>query len=238
MTSTIYKKKQCKKCGVEFADKVCKSCRNIASAKYRETHAEEIKARSAMYRKLNKDKVQAFSAAWRKENPEKTRAGKAAWRRDNKEKISASKRLWRLKNKEKVIAQKAAWGLENKDRRKATNAAWYQKNKDLTKANKSIWRKSNLEACRIHNHNRRAKQRENGGELSKGIAAKLFKLQKGKCACCGKSLGKDYHLDHRMPIALGGPNIDSNMQLLTRICNLQKHAKDPIDFMQSRGFLC
>jgi len=27
------------------------------------------------------------------------------------------------------------------------------------------------------------------------------------------------------------------MQLLNAICNLQKHAKHPVDFMQERGFL-
>ena len=37
--------------------------------------------------------------------------------------------------------------------------------------------------------------------------------------------------------ALGGLNADSNMQLLRAECNLQKSAKHPVDFMQSRGFL-
>jgi hypothetical protein len=30
---------------------------------------------------------------------------------------------------------------------------------------------------------------------------------------------------------------DFNVQLLCATCNLNKNAKDPIDFMQSRGFL-
>lgn len=78
---------------------------------------------------------------------------------------------------------------------------------------------------------------ENGGVLSQGLAAKLFDLQGGKCACCGKSLAQGYHLDHIMPLALGGMNIDGNMQLLTPLCNMQKSKKHPEDFMRSRGFL-
>jgi len=35
----------------------------------------------------------------------------------------------------------------------------------------------------------------------------------------------------------GGSNTDDNMQLLRKLCNLQKHAKHPVDFMQERGFL-
>jgi len=63
-------------------------------------------------------------------------------------------------------------------------------------------------------------------------------LQRGKCACgCGKSLNNEFHMDHRMPIAKGGRHHDDNMQLLLPLCNMQKNAKDPIDFMQSRGFL-
>jgi 5-methylcytosine-specific restriction endonuclease McrA len=86
-------------------------------------------------------------------------------------------------------------------------------------------------------HNRKARERANGGILSVGLAEKLFELQKGKCACCGQPLGEKYHMDHILPIVLGGPNEDWNIQLLRQRCNQQKHAKHPVDFMQSRGFL-
>jgi 5-methylcytosine-specific restriction endonuclease McrA len=46
-----------------------------------------------------------------------------------------------------------------------------------------------------------------------------------------------YHLDHIVSLKRGGDNVDSNMQLLTKRCNQNKSAKDPIAFMQSRGFL-
>ena len=77
----------------------------------------------------------------------------------------------------------------------------------------------------------------NKGVLTNGLTAKLFVLQKGLCPCCAQPLGDNYHLDHIMPLALGGSNTDDNIQLLRQRCNRQKHAKHPIDFMQSRGFL-
>lgn len=55
--------------------------------------------------------------------------------------------------------------------------------------------------------------------------------------CCGLPLGDNYHIDHIMPLALGGSNTDDNIQLLRQRCNNQKCAKHPVDFMQSRGFL-
>ncbi len=125
----------------------------------------------------------------------------------------------------------SAWKSKNRDKVKAYNAAYGAAHREEAKA----WRRANKNVDRVHKQNRR--HRERGGNLSAGIALKLFKLQRGKCACCGELLGDDYQLDHIMPIALGGKNVDSNMQLLRKVCNLQKHAKHPIDFMQERGLL-
>lgn len=123
-----------------------------------------------------------------------------------------------------------------KDCRSIVIAKWQKANPLKANAKSAKWREANPEARRIYEHNR--KERASGGRLSSGLSAKLFKLQRGKCACgCGKPLGDEYHLDHRMPIALGGTNSDDNMQLLRKLCNLQKSKKHPIDFMQSRGFL-
>lgn len=150
------------------------------------------------------------------------RAKSAAWHKDNSEKSKANSAAWRVANLEKHKANNAAYRAANPEKHKAKCAAWY---------------KANPEKRRIFDHNRRAKQRANGGKLSPDLSAKLFKLQRGKCPCCKQPLGNDYHLDHIMPIDLGGANEDWNIQLLTQRCNNQKHAKDPIEFMQSRGFL-
>lgn len=64
----------------------------------------------------------------------------------------------------------------------------------------------------------------------------LFTKQKGKCACCVRKLG-NYEIDHITPLSKGGSNERRNLQLLCRYCNRSKHAKHPITFMQSRGFL-
>ena len=125
----------------------------------------------------------------------------------------------------------------NPERYKAGSAAWQAKNPDRLKTNVSAWQKANPEARRIHRQNRRARERANGGILSKGLEQKLFKLQKGKCPCCKQPLGNNFNLDHIVPLALGGSNTDDNIQLLRQRCNNQKNAKHPIDFMQQRGFL-
>ena len=162
----------------------------------------------------------------------------AAWRAANPSKAKANSDKWRTANPEKIRDGNAKWRNANPEKARACVAKWKEVNPDREKECKAKWRAENLEALRIKNQNRRARKRENGGKLSNGLADKLFKLQRGKCACgCAQPLGTDFHMDHIMPLVLGGSNTDDNIQLLRQRCNNQKHSKHPVDFMQSRGFL-
>lgn len=144
---------------------------------------------------------------------------------------------WHDKNRDRVAAKCAKWRNENRAQVKAADAARAKRNSEGKKKSVAKWRIANPEARRIHDQNRRSRKRSVNGVLSKGLTERLFSLQKGFCPCCGKPLGNDFHLDHIIPLALGGQNIDHNIQLLRAECNLQKQATHPIEFMQSRGFL-
>lgn len=162
----------------------------------------------------------------------------AKWQTANAGKVRAYSEKWVAANPDKAIAGRAKWRTSNPDKAKTASANWRVANMDKHREYTAKWYAANPDAGRIHRQNRSARKREAGGRLSAGLAAKLFKLQRGKCACgCGQPLGDDYHLDHRMPLALGGANEDWNMQLLTATCNLQKSTKHPVEFMQQRGFL-
>lgn len=148
-----------------------------------------------------------------------------------------TKAVWYSANADKAKNDAKAWKSVNTEKEKARHITWNAANPGRSKATTTAWCKAHPDVVILRSQNRRAKVRSSGGRLSAGLAQNLFKLQKGKCPCCGKSLGSNYHLDHKMPLALGGSNTDDNMQLLRSTCNLQKNAKHPIDFMQSRGFL-
>jgi len=174
---------------------------------------------------------------YRAANPEKKRAADARYYAANREKLKARTAARYAANREAMKRYQVKWYAANAAKVKAAAEKWYAENRERGKANANRWRRGHPELRRIHGQNRRAKERANGGVLSRGLVTKLHKLQRGKCACCGQPLGQKYHLDHRMPLNLGGPNEDWNMQLLRPRCNAQKQAKDPVDFMQSRGFL-
>ena len=181
-----------------------------------------IKNKDAARYAANSEKAKDYSASYRAENPEKVRSAYAKWYIANQDKKKASSRAWRDANPERVRTNNAAWSAANPDKMRTYGMTYYT---------------ANFVKWRIKNHKRRAAKQACGGKLSVDIAERLFKLQRGKCACCGKPLGKNFHIDHVMPLALDGANLDSNIQLLRQRCNLQKSAKDPIDFMQQRGFL-
>lgn len=166
---------------------------------------------SQKHRSENIEKILSYGAEWREANRESCRLYARNWQELNREKTRELARKYRKNNPEKVKQGKIAWEQANPDKNKAISAKRTQ--------------------------NRRAKKLGNGGTLSKGIVQKLLNLQNGKCACCGKPLNNGYHLDHIMPLALGGKNSDNNVQLLAPICNWKKGSKHPDDWARENGKL-
>ena len=205
--------KVCETCGTSDRNKRgdCKRCANIRVARWRSENPEKAKASTARWRSNNREQSIKMCAEWRLRFPERQRAATKRWEANHPE-----QRKYYMK------AYLKKWQADNSERRKEASRQWW---------------KSHPEVRRINESKRRAMKRGNGGSLSKELVEKVFILQMGKCPWCRQPLGDNYALDHRMPLALGGANEDRNMQLLRSKCNLQKHAKHPIDFMQSRGFL-
>lgn len=84
------------------------------------------------------------------------------------------------------------------------------------------------------------RKKRSGIYLSKlpcGTVKRIGDLQKWKCAICMKKLKGKYHVDHIMPIALGGEHAPRNIQILCPSCNMRKNAKHPVEYMQKMGFL-
>ena len=219
-----YQMKICKKCGSTEKNKSgrCKPCESQRAKLRRAKDPEKARAKCAEWRAKNKEKISEYNALWNSENRDKKLAGIAKWRKLNVLHIKEYDAKRRVEHRDKLLAR-------NKD--------WVKNNPEKAKESRERWKSANPGKQRIQSQNRRAKKRAVGGKLSPNLSDRLFKLQKGKCACCGKDLGNDFHLDHIMPLALGGANEDWNIQLLRKMCNSQKYKKHPIEFMQSKGFL-
>jgi hypothetical protein len=153
-----------------------------------------------------------------------TKALSNAWAAENRQRSRDKSSEWKKANPERKRSLDALWRRRNPERKRANDARFYRENKAKGRQ-------------RLYAENRRARKQGAAGIVSKDIVQRLLRLQRGKCACCKKTLGRNYHLDHILPLVLGGQHDDRNLQLLRAKCNLQKNRKHPVQFMQERGFL-
>ena len=183
-----------------------------------------------------KARARANHAAWRSRNREKHSASGKRWKLENPDKVAAAAARRYKREKEKIAAANEKWRKENKERMLATRREWYRRNAEKERIRHKKYMKKNPDKNAIYLQNRRARKLANGGSLAPGIVKKLYTLQRGCCAICRMKL-VTWEIDHVSPLAAGGRNDDKNVQLLCRPCNASKHIKDPIAFMQSRGYL-
>ena len=138
------------------------------------------------------------------------------YREEHKVDITIYNKIYCTKKAKEISLYQAGWYIENKNAVNKRNLKWQQENRDKT---------------RVYWHNRNDKIGKN--KLSPKLKDSLYLIQHGLCACCGEILTDSYELDHIMPIKLGGLNIDSNIQLLNKICNRRKSFKHPDDYMNA-----
>lgn len=191
------------------------------------------------YYERNRQKVIDSAKAWKAANKEKVAAGAKVYRDSHKEEMKALQDAWAEKFPEKIREKARRYYARNSEKCRARSRMYYSTFNEKASESRNKYRaKPEYRAIDQNNQmRRRARVAISAGSLSLGIVEQLIRAQKGKCACCGERLGADYHIDHIMPLALGGKHEDSNIQLLHARCNLQKHAKHPVDFMRERGFL-
>lgn len=124
-----------------------------------------------------------------------------------------------------------------KTKRYSAQREWNHANTDKRNQYVYNYREKEPDRCKLHQHNRRARLSGAEGSYTPDDIARILSDQKGKCAYCRKSIRKTYHVDHISPLAKGGSNRPSNLQLTCKSCNSRKHATDPIDFARQIGRL-
>jgi len=125
---------------------------------------------------------------------------------------------------------------ENRDAYLNTRKNFREKNREKLNQEGIAYYKTEtgLLNARLNSSKRRAMKRT--GKVTRQEIQNLFQNQKGLCVVCKEKLN-NYHVDHIQPLSRGGEHNIFNLQLLCQTCNQVKFNKDPIDFMQSKGYL-
>lgn len=195
----------------KFADKACAEC----SEKFTPTHGshkscegcrdKRVARMDAERRAANREKNIEYNREWRKANPEYHSEYNKRWRNENEGAYRAYYRQYRIDNLKKVRAAYAAWEAKNPN---------YG----------TLWAQRNPERSREITRRRRARLRAVPTfEVTERDIEKMFNRFSGRCAYCKESLGENYHIDHVMPVSLGGSNGIGNLVPACPPCNVSKY---------------
>lgn len=143
-------------------------------------------------------------------------------------------REWYQRNKQRKADEYQQRKESIKERKSEVARKYYQRNRERLLVQQKKYYEQNKAKWVNKAHKRRA--RGLPSHVKAEDLKRLTDLQQNKCAVCRIDLTKR-HLDHIVPLSKGGTHEFKNLQFLCQSCNLNKHAKDPIIFMQSKGFL-
>jgi 5-methylcytosine-specific restriction endonuclease McrA len=217
-----------------------------ARAKYAQRSAEE-KARKKAYARALYAKRPAEQKAL---NSAAARAKYAKRSAEEKALKNANTRRWygqrSADQKERTAAYKcaydktAAWRKDplHRERNRETTRLWRLKNPERVKALSRDWRDAHPVESALLTRKNYARRKRAPGRHTAADVRQLYEAQRGVCAACdavlvAKGRGR-YHVDHIMPIALGGSNWPENLQLLCPPCNMSKNAKHPDEWARRR----
>ena len=176
--------------------------------------------------------VSEYNKVWRANNKEKKSADDKAWRTANAAKVKATLKAYYLKNKSEVTAQNKKWSDANPDKVHKAKMDWAERNRDYIREKSREYARKNPDKAKINVQNRRARRLASNTKLSYGITTLVLNEQGNKCPGCLCDLRTTKkHIDHFMPLILGGLHVDSNIQILCAACNLRKSQKHPLKWL-------
>ncbi len=150
------------------------------------------------------------------------------------EKCRLSAQAWKAKNKERMLEKQRQYQRANREALNEKRRIKFKENPELYRA----YIESQRENFR---RNKRAYYRRKPWVKCAEQAVRRSKMQTDKadlevikeiyecCARISKCTGVPHHVDHIVPLALGGRHEPSNLQVLPAVLNMRKGYKMPVE---------
>ena len=156
-----------------------------------------------------------------------TRYNKESWGTlETLEKNKAVIKKWYIKNKERHRSVGKKWMEQNKDRFKVYQKNWCKDNTNKLSEYKKQWVADNIERVRIINKTSESKRRAIKSESVKDLTKTqeiMIKHYYAHASRVSSKLGIEFHVDHIVPLSLGGLHHPSNLQVVPARWNMRKH---------------
>jgi 5-methylcytosine-specific restriction endonuclease McrA len=202
--------------------KTCAMCAYELAEVKRATIRQKLNEAQRLFYARHREEMAERARKYRSRDPEGRNKKRREEYAENLAQERERKRQWKIQNREKVLA---------------ANRAWYAKNAEKSKKTSRDWQKANPDYVLTNTRNRRARRSGAEGAFTQEDISGIRKAQHDKCAYCRKKLLGKGHVDHIIALVNGGSNWPRNLQLLCQPCNSSKHARDPVEFAQSRGMI-
>lgn len=228
--------RQCSHCGVEYPatteffyrkkdgkyglQTVCKACAKKKSAEWQKANRNRANEYQRHWYRKNREKVREKQRQYVAANYEVVLERNRRWHRANKEREAETHRAWYAANREREQEKRRAYYRANKEQILERTRRYYRENKELYNRWSRKWRKDKPDRVREHNARRRARVINASGIHTEEDVRRQYESQGGKCWWCGKPVGNNYHVDHRIPLSRGGTNNPENLVIACPFCNL------------------
>lgn len=153
------------------------------------------------------------------------------WKENNPEKNKEIQREYYRKHKEYKSVYYKKWCAGNLDRLRKYIKQWTKENAEYVKIKSAergkAWKKANPERAKIRSHSYKSRKLAAPGTFTAEDIQKHYQSQNGNCWWCGKPVGENYHIEHRIPLSRGGTNAADNICISCPECNWSKSDKMP-----------
>lgn len=168
------------------------------------------------YREKNKDKIKGQLKEYREKNRDKRKGYFKEYHKNNKVREKEYRIKYREQHRDKLREYEKTYWKKNEGRKKERHKEYYEKNKEWF-----------FDAA----YKRRAKTKQT--DITTKYRVDL-KTNTTHCEICGKKFKTDdkKHLDHIIPLNIGGTHTRNNVRYVHAKCNLQrpKNGSDIIQF--------
>lgn len=152
---------------------------------------------------------------------EERRAHDRQYHHEHKQEDLERKRMWRANNQERY-----------KEYNRQYNHKYYEEHKESIAEQKQQYRQEHPEIMHACNNNRRARELNAEGKITKELIEEKLKYYNYCCMYCGEYCGDNYHIEHILPLSRGGSNLPDNIGIACPHCNTRKGSKTYEEFIK------